>query len=59
MKKLILALFLLSLGMPAFAGLAIGEPAPDFTLPDIRNQEDVSLSDFHGQVVVLQLMKCN
>lgn len=59
MKRLLLALFILSLGIPAIAGLTIGEPAPDFTLPDIRTNEDVSLSDFRGQVVVLQLMKCN
>lgn len=59
MKKLLLALLTLALGLPAFAGLTIGELAPDFTLPDIRTDEDVSLSDFRGQVVVLQLMKCN
>ncbi|WP_210479420.1 peroxiredoxin [Naasia sp. SYSU D00948] len=33
-------------------GLPVGAPAPDFTLPDARNQP-VSLSDFRGTPVVL------
>jgi peroxiredoxin len=37
---------------PASA-VEVGEIAPDFTMTDIVTLEDFSLSDFHGQVVVL------
>lgn len=43
----------------ADVGVDVGDTAPDFTLPDIRTGEDVSLADFRGQVVVLQMWKCN
>ena len=32
--------------------IAVGQPAPDFTLKD-QNQKDVKLSEFHGKNVVL------
>lgn len=35
------------------AALEVGDAAPDFTLNDIVSLEDFSLSDFGGQVVVL------
>lgn len=35
------------------AALEVGDVAPDFTLNDISTLEDFSLSDFSGQVVVL------
>jgi peroxiredoxin len=38
---------------PAVAGVAIGDPAPDFTLSDSAGQR-VSLSDFKGKIVVLE-----
>jgi len=58
MKKIgFLILFILST-VPASAQVIIGGPAPDFNLPDIRTGASVSLSSFKGQVVVLQLMKC-
>ena len=59
MKKLLLTLLLFTLTLPVFANPEIGQPAPDFTLKDVRTQEEVTLSDFRGQVVILQLMKCN
>jgi hypothetical protein len=37
---------------PATA-IEVGEIAPDFTMTDIVTLEDFSLSEFHGQVVVL------
>ncbi len=38
---------------PAVEIPAVGHPAPDFTLPNLDGEE-VSLSDFHGQFVVLE-----
>ena len=35
------------------AAIEVGETAPDFTLTDILTLEDFSLSDYYGQVVVL------
>ena len=43
----------------AFAAIEVGVEAPDFTLPDVRTGEDVTLSSFRGQVVVLQMWKNN
>ena len=43
----------------AFAAIEVGVTAPDFTLPDVRTGENVTLSDFRGQVVVLQMWKNN
>ncbi len=37
---------------PAMA-IEVGEIAPDFTMTDIVTLEDFSLSDYRGQVVVL------
>lgn len=49
---------LLGIGLllaPVLAGaLEVGAPAPDFTLKDLTDQE-YSLSDFKGRVVVLKL----
>jgi peroxiredoxin Q/BCP len=36
--------------------VAVGEQAPDFTLPAISGQ-DVSLSDYHGRPVVLVFLR--
>ncbi|MBC8204909.1 MAG: redoxin domain-containing protein [FCB group bacterium] len=58
MRKLLFCLLFLTT-VSAFAALIAGDPAPDFTLPDIRTDENVSLSDFRGQVVVLQIWKTN
>jgi len=58
MKKILFCLLLIA-AISAYADLKVGEPAPDFTLPDIRTGEEVTLSDFRGQVVVLQIWKCN
>jgi cytochrome c biogenesis protein CcmG/thiol:disulfide interchange protein DsbE len=48
MKKIISVL----LGLFLFAPVSYSQSAPDFTLPDL-NREQVSLSDFIGQVVVV------
>lgn len=58
MKKLLTILLVLS-AVSAFAAIEVGVTAPDFTLPDIRTGENVTLSDFHGQVIVLQMWKNN
>lgn len=58
MKKLLLTLLILALTLPVFGKVIVGKPAPDFTLPDIRTGQNVTLSSFKGQVVVFQLMKC-
>jgi hypothetical protein len=53
MRKLLLALVALA-AVPAMmmAGPGVGEPAPDFSLPDSANVYH-SLSDYAGKVVVL------
>ena len=58
MKKLLTLLMILT-SVSAFAAIEVGVEAPDFTLPDVRTGEDVTLSSFRGQVVVLQMWKNN
>ena len=59
MKTVLVSALIIILSLPFFAlALDIGDPAPDFTLPDVQTKKQVSLSTFRGQVVVLQLMKC-
>jgi peroxiredoxin len=48
-----LALTLLAAPLTASAGVAVGDPAPDFTLTDTAGKQ-VSLSDFKGKIVVLE-----
>ncbi len=43
----------MSYAIPAQAQVQVGEEAPDFTLTDVLGNEH-SLSDFHGQFVVLE-----
>lgn len=45
---------LLLLAIPVFAGPNVGDPAPDFTLPDTTYVYH-SLSDYKGNVVFLNL----
>ena len=62
MKKFLTILFSFAIIITAFGAkqkLKVGDAAPDFTLSDIRTGEDVSLSSFRGQVVVMQLWKTN
>lgn len=47
---ILLSLFLLA--PAAIAGIPVGDPAPDFTLPDV-NGDLHKLSDFEGKVVLL------
>jgi len=42
----------------AWAGLKPGDTAPDFTLPTTTDEE-VTLSDFRGQIVILHFWKSN
>ena len=48
-----LALTVLAAPLTASAGVAVGDPAPDFTLTDTAGNQ-VSLSDFKGKIVVLE-----
>lgn len=56
MKKLIIAVLFFTTGI-SFGKLKVGDPALDFTLPDIRTGEEVRLSSFRGQVVVLRIWR--
>ncbi len=49
-STILLSLFLLA--PAALAGVNVGSPAPDFTLPDV-NGDLHKLSDFEGKVVLL------
>ena len=53
-KPLVLmtALLLFCLAGAGFAGVNVGDPARDFTLPDVDGNMH-SLSDFKGKVVML------
>lgn len=63
MKKVLAAAFLLVLAglavwnftgqKEAEIGIEKGDKAPDFTLPSLKNGNDVSLSDFKGKKVLL------
>lgn len=55
-KLLILSVFLILTGNSK-AKIGIGDPAPDFTLEDVKTGEDVSLSSFRGQIVVLRIWR--
>lgn len=55
-SKVVIALLCI-VSTSAFARLNDGDPAPDFTLPDVSTGQEVCLSDFKGQVVVLQFWK--
>jgi len=57
LKHLIITALLLLFSIPADAGEMLGKPAPDFTLADLRTGEMVNLSDFAGQIVVLQIWR--
>jgi cytochrome c biogenesis protein CcmG/thiol:disulfide interchange protein DsbE len=46
-------LFLIACILALTAGAALAKPAPDFTLPDILNGKNYSLSQFRGKVVVI------
>jgi len=65
MRRLLLPLFsvliLCIMLMPAAAitqGLSEGTKTPDFTLKDLQGGE-ISLSDFHGKVLILHFWKAN
>lgn len=45
--------FLMLGGKPVQAAVEIGEEMPDFTLPDVRTGEEITLSDLRGKVVGL------
>lgn len=54
MKKLTLSIFtLLAAAVSVFAAPKIGEPAPSFSLTDLKGKEH-SLADFKGKYVVLE-----
>jgi len=49
-KALLIALTLLSSGFNAQAA-SVGEPAPQFTLPSLQQDQPISLAQFSGKVV--------
>ena len=51
-KAALALMAVLALAPAAFAKLSVGDPAPDFTLPDSVSTMH-SLSDLHGQVVAI------
>ena len=54
MKRVLFALLLtMFFAAPALAKVAVGQPAPDFTLTD-SNGKSRSLSEFKGRIVVLE-----
>ncbi len=53
---LIIFLFIISAENP-LAKIRIGDPAPDFTLKDVSSGEQVSLSSYKGQIIVLRIWK--
>lgn len=52
-KNFFLGALVLVLASPAWAAVQVGEPAPEFLLPDTYEQEH-SLSDYKGKYVVLE-----
>lgn len=54
MRLLLFTCVLLLFAIPVFAGPNIGDPCPDFTLPDTTYVYH-SLSDYQGNVVFLNL----
>ena len=50
-------LILVTLVESPFAKIKAGDIAPDFTLEDVRTGEQISLSSFKGQIVVLRIWK--
>ncbi len=57
-RPLLVALTLAGCAGPSLADLAVGAPAPDFTLKDLDGQE-VSLAGFRGKTVVLEWINPN
>ncbi len=56
MKKYIFGLTLLiALTVYSFAGVRVGQQAPDFNLPDIFSGKTYTMKDFKGKVVLLNL----
>ncbi len=56
MKKYIFGLTLLiALTVYSFAGVRVGQQAPDFNLPDIFTGKTYTMKDFKGKVVLLNL----
>lgn len=54
MKRFLLAgLLLIATGMPAFAAVKVGEPAPTFVATDVNGQQ-VELGQLKGKTVVLE-----
>jgi len=53
MKRLAIAALALAFAVPAVAEVAVGKPAPDFTLTDTAGKQ-VKLSDQKGKFVVLE-----
>lgn len=57
MKRLLPSCFVaasaMCLAVSAHAAAVVGQPAPDFTLPDVQG-ESHSLSDYAGKIVVLE-----
>ena len=58
LKQIFLTLLIIIVwAVCSMAKIGIGDPAPDFTLMDVSTGEQVSLSSFRGQIVVLRIWK--
>lgn len=57
MRKSLILFILITFAGSSIAKIGIGDPAPDFTLEDVITGEQVHLSTFKEQIVVLRIWR--